>query len=29
MKVELGNAATYPVKGLGSISFSMSLGDVL
>lgn len=29
MRVELGDAATYHVKGLGSTSFEMSPSDVL
>jgi hypothetical protein len=29
MSVELGDDATYPMKGLGSISFQMPSGDVL
>jgi hypothetical protein len=29
MSVELGDDATYLVRGVGSISFQMSLGDVL
>jgi hypothetical protein len=29
MSVELGDDATYPMRGVGSISFQMPLGDVL
>jgi hypothetical protein len=29
MSVELGDDATYPVRGVGSISFQMPSGDVL
>jgi hypothetical protein len=29
MSVELGDDATYPMRGVGSISFQMPSGDVL
>jgi hypothetical protein len=29
MTMELGDDATYPVRGVGSISFQMPSGDVL